>query len=475
MTELVSFVFRKLVSMSLAASVFILLTCAVRLLAKKLPKRLPCILWAACTVRLLVPFSLRGSFSLLPRSVSSLAESVSGGAEIVPGAIESVPGGAESAIAESSAIPVVSFGETLLRILPYVWLAGVFAFAVYAVLSALRMRRILRGRIPFDAAGLSCLSADLQNSAVDLPARARVFTVPDLPSAFCRGVFRPAVYLPEELSPYAAHCVLAHEAAHLRRLDPLRKGAAFLALALHWMNPLVWIAFRLLDADMEMAADESVLARDGSFRKTDYSQILLNCASGRTSLPLSVLAFRRGTVGRRIRNVLSFKKLPRPLVTVLTTLVVLFGTTMLWDPPAPVPPDLAENPAAPPLSLQIPEQESLPADSVQPVPKPAQYGEVPFEDLLPEYQAYYAAQEAFRLLKLGEANAMPPESSVQESGGDTPGSTVSSAPDTPLPQSTAPPVTPSNDSASAPSDNTHTVFVIDLRSLSSAASAADPE
>ncbi len=345
---ILSAVFWKLVSMSLAASVFVVLVAAVRALAKGLPKRLPCILWTVVTVRLLLPFSIRGSFSLLPRSAATFAENVSA----IPSAGEVAAPFGEAVSAGGVASPAAAVSTlSLTSILPVIWLAGALVFAILTVVSSVRTKRRLSNARTFGTTGF------------DLPRRTRVFTAAGLSSAFVTGSFRPAIYLPEGLSDDEARCVLAHEAAHLRHGDPTLKAFAFVALILHWMNPLVWLAFRLFGADMEMAADEAVLARGNGFAKADYSQVILNFAAGKSGLPMSTLAFGSGSVKGRIRNVLRFRRIPRPVLTAVTTLTLVLGLTMLWDPPATVAPNVSEipDPAVTAADFpNIPEQEIPP-------------------------------------------------------------------------------------------------------------------
>ena len=485
-----SAVFWKLVSMSLAASVFVLLACLVRPLTKRLPKRVNCILWIFCLVRLLCPFSFRGGFSLLPRRVAALAADVSGGADSAVLAAEhaigtvsealggAAPAGSETMASAGSAAPfALSFAE----VLPIIWLAGVLVFAAAALLSALRLRKRLADRVPADPAAVSGPADPVRSG---LPARVRVYTVPGLGSAFVAGVFRPRVYLPGGLSETERRCVLAHESAHLRHGDPLWKALAFGALMLHWANPLVWLAFRLFGSDMEMAADEDALDRTRGIAKADYSQIILNSAAGRSGLPLSSIAFGSGSVKGRIRNVLAFRKIPRTVSTALLTLALLCGTMMLWDPPAAAVPNVSEMPdaATAPDFPRIPEQETLPGDSVERVPPPAKYGEVPFDQLLPEYQEYYLDQELDRQRHEGLGHAMaeagpaaPPEE-TKPSGAmtQTPAPAENTAPpvaETPTrPAEPAPAETPAAAESAAPAE-THTVFVVDLKSLRSAGSA----
>ncbi|MBR6850586.1 MAG: M56 family metallopeptidase [Lachnospiraceae bacterium] len=144
------------------------------------------------------------------------------------------------------------------------------------------------------------------------------------------GIFRPGIYVPESfregadntLPPMRQEMILMHETMHLRHFDPLWKTIAFLALALHWWNPLVWICLRCMNQDLEMACDEAVLQRLGSGRKKEYATTLLEFASERGGIPL-IAAFGESPAEKRIRNVIGYRKAPWWICAVLSV-VVLF-------------------------------------------------------------------------------------------------------------------------------------------------------
>lgn len=89
--------------------------------------------------------------------------------------------------------------------------------------------------------------------------------------------------------------VLAHERYHIRRLDHIIKPFAFLLLALHWFNPLCWLAFHLMTRDMEMSCDEKVLAGEPNIRRA-YSTSLLSFAANRRFPMPTPLAFSESDV-----------------------------------------------------------------------------------------------------------------------------------------------------------------------------------
>ena len=118
---------------------------------------------------------------------------------------------------------------------------------------------------------------------------------------FVLGVFRPVIFLPAGLAEEERACVLAHEAAHIRRKDHLVKPVCFLAVVLNWMNPLAWAAFRLMGQDMETACDELALEGAGKDVCIRYSKILLRTAARQSRLPVP-LFFGEGNTKRRVKT-----------------------------------------------------------------------------------------------------------------------------------------------------------------------------
>jgi beta-lactamase regulating signal transducer with metallopeptidase domain len=90
----------------------------------------------------------------------------------------------------------------------------------------------------------------------------RLLRDPDARVPMTWGVLRPVVLLPPEADGWEVErrrVVLAHELAHVRRGDALTQWVAHLALAVHWFNPLVWVAARKLRQEREQACDDAVL------------------------------------------------------------------------------------------------------------------------------------------------------------------------------------------------------------------------
>lgn len=140
--------------------------------------------------------------------------------------------------------------------------------------------------------------------------------------------------MPVGLSNDEQKYILMHEMTHIQRKDNIIKALAFAIAAIHWFNPLVWLAFILMSADMEMSCDEKVLKVMNGDIKKPYAQSLLSLAVGRHILTGNPLAFGEGNVKQRIKNVLKYKK-PRFWAIALSIMIVAaLGTGLLLNPKA---------------------------------------------------------------------------------------------------------------------------------------------
>lgn len=203
------------------------------------------------------------ALSLIPRAASH-----------APGAVLSGGAGAQSADAAGSVSGIAPAAEVLeplglTNVLAALWLAGLAAMLLYAFLSWLRLRLLVREAVPAGDGRYIC---------------------DRLRDPFILGLFRPRIYLPSDLSEPELSCVLAHEGAHLRRRDHIWKPLGWLLLSVHWFNPLVWLAYALFCRDVEYACDESVVGGLDADGRRAYARALLECSSPRRAAACAVLA-----------------------------------------------------------------------------------------------------------------------------------------------------------------------------------------
>ncbi|MDR1160667.1 MAG: DUF4825 domain-containing protein [Syntrophomonadaceae bacterium] len=296
-------IFLSILNMSIAASVVIIAVCGARLFLRRAPKVFSYALWAIALFNLLCPFKLESVFSLNPFKPAPIpldigmqaAPRIDSGVSIINNAVSAVLPAATPA-ASVNPLQVWTVAGA------YVWLVGMSFMLIYAVVTYALLKRKLR---------------------FATKKKDDVYETDRIRSPFVMGFIRPKIYLPVGLPEADLAYILCHERTHIKRRDYLVKPVAYLALAVHWFNPLVWLAYFLLNADMEMSCDERVLKELGGEVKTAYSNALLALSTGKRLVGLSPLAFGEDGVKNRVKNVLNFQKRPRIIIISAVALVAV--------------------------------------------------------------------------------------------------------------------------------------------------------
>ncbi len=335
--------FLDIFNLSITASWLIAAVILIRLALKNhAPKWTMCLLWAIVALRLVIPFSFESGIGLIPSdepikpdavftetvtpdktpadddvnndqaSDSTLqkptmtipypsekeeaaedVEYVEFGIGTVDDKINSALNTDENANSESDSNPL----RTLTEAASVVWVVGIGAMLLYAVVNYLLLRRRVAESIP-DGEVRRCDSVG---------------------SPFILGLFRPRIYLPFGLSKDVEEQVVAHEKAHIKRCDHLIKPFGYLILTVYWFNPLVWVAYILLCRDIELACDERVIKNMNSEARKAYASALLECGIKRNSIAACPVAFGEVSVKSRVKNAINYKK---PMFWVIIAAIV---------------------------------------------------------------------------------------------------------------------------------------------------------
>ena len=313
--------------MSVTGSIAVLGVLLLRFPLKRAPRWIVCALWTVVFLRLALPFSFSAPVSLLggvgaPAPENGVVTYVA--KDGVPALIDvtetvSVQNtlSAEQLSTESAdslePTPQASADppQIWFAIGTAVWLTGAAGILLYAVISYARLRR---------------------KAADAVLAEPGVFETDAVASPFVLGIVRPRILLPVDLTGEPRALVLRHERAHIRRLDHLAKPAAFLLLAMHWFNPLIWLAFRFFCDDMEASCDESAIRQLNRAQIAAYGETLLRLGTRRASFAGGPLAFGEHCTKGRIMNVLNYKK-PAFWVILVAILAALTTTVVLLANP----------------------------------------------------------------------------------------------------------------------------------------------
>lgn len=307
-------VFLKLVNLSISASWLILAVLVLRVVLKKAPKWVMPLLWGVVALRLVCLFSIESALSLIPSAETIPSEIVTETREPVlyeQATLDIVtnptlPSAAEVPVGVSRQQAQVDF-----NIYSILWLAGMAALLVHALVSAGKLKRKL---------------------ATAILLRDNIYESEFVDSPFVFGVVKPNIYLPMHMDEGTAAYVIAHEHAHLARRDHWWKVLGYLVLALHWFNPLVWVAYILFCRDIELACDEKVVKGLDGAARADYSQALLSCAAPKRAVAACPLAFGEGNIKTRVKSALHYKKPAFWVAAAAVLAVVIVAVCFLTNP-----------------------------------------------------------------------------------------------------------------------------------------------
>ncbi len=289
-------IFLRIVELSWQAGVLALAVMLARLALRRAPKWAVCLLWVLVAVRLVLPVSLQSPVSLQAAQspVTAVLYELPQTQEAAQKTDEVLSGGSAEPVMPLPPTEVVTAQPVptpkpvmTVSLLAAIWLAGVVMMLTYMLVSYLGIYRRV------------CTAVRLEDN---------VYRCGSWGTPFVLGLLRPRIYVPEGMDDAALPQVLAHERCHIRRGDHLVKPLAFLLLALHWFNPVLWAAYVLLGRDMENACDERALRGVDGAGRAAYSRALVACAVRQRPAAVCPLAFGEVAVQERVKNAMNGKK-----------------------------------------------------------------------------------------------------------------------------------------------------------------------
>lgn len=157
-----------------------------------------------------------------------------------------------------------------------------------------------------------------------------VWTCDEIRNPCVIGVLRPKIYLPEECSRESIPFILAHEKAHIERFDNFWKVLGYLSLAIHWFNPMVWVAYSLFCSDIEFACDERVVSELEKEARKKYAHTILMQATDKEHSAFSS-AFGKHKMTERIKRLLFYKAANLKQKAFAYVFLVLFVITSMTN------------------------------------------------------------------------------------------------------------------------------------------------
>ena len=327
-------IFSAILKASFQGSIVILAVMLLRLVLKKAPKSLICLLWLLAGLRLALPFEIQSPFSLQPRlEDTNISIQVQQPAQTPDITVQNPADQPQETPADQVMPPEVPEGNweniqtdsylywtedgvitgpaDLGSIAVWVWLLGATVMFAACAVSYWKLKRRVQE------------SYLIENGC---------FECPGLDTAFVLGFFPARIYLPMGLNDREKKFIFDHENTHIARGDHWFKALGYLVLAMHWFNPLVWLGYSLLCRDMELACDEHVIRNMNLDQRKAYSSALLSCGGRTARFAACPVAFGESNPKKRILNVLNYKR-PSFWIVLLAIIALIFVAVCLLTSP----------------------------------------------------------------------------------------------------------------------------------------------
>lgn len=307
-------VFLQILNNAITVSILILVIMLVRVLCRKMPKWITCLLWTLVAAKLMMPFSVESVFSLVPMSEPIPAGIAMESNPHISFGIENVDNLINPAL-QQHFTPDKTASANPLQVWMYVgtvvWLAGTAALLLYALAAYVTVKWKVRASVRVEK---------------------NIYECDDIADPFILGIVRPRIYLPSGLDEETKKYVLKHETAHLGRKDYLWKPLGFLILSVYWFQPLCWAAYILMCGDIEYACDEKVIKKETEGARADYCKALLTCSVPRKMIAACPVAFGENGVKGRVKNMMNYKKPTFWISSISIIIVVIVAVCFATSP-----------------------------------------------------------------------------------------------------------------------------------------------
>lgn len=310
-----------LLQMSMSAAILIIIITVLRAVCiHKLPKKTFMCLWGLVLFRLLIPISIPSIFSIyswIPQSKPAVSES----ANHLPRLSLTSDMARDNITKNLSTQNLFNFSFSLWTV---VWMTGFLLCAIYFVMAYHRGIKKFKNSLPLETVFIKeWKEKHPLKRTLSIRISNQVFT----PLSY--GIFKPVILLPQNLdfeNTKVLNYILTHEYVHIRHFDILTKLLMILALSIHWFNPMVWIMFLLLNRDIELVCDETVVNLFGEKSKSSYAHILIDMEIQKAGLMPLCNNFSRNPIEERIGAIMKMKKMT--IFSLVLAGVLVAGLTM---------------------------------------------------------------------------------------------------------------------------------------------------
>lgn len=290
-------------SLSMIGSIALIIVFFLRLILMKLPKRSTQFIWILAALALLSPIRIESETSIIPEKIVEVYQYPSN-------MISKINGETQEYVEHQKGMsPTLFLRESVF--IESIWLLGMISLICWQFMNYYSFKFKLKHAYQQDK---------------------NIYVSNEIGDSFVLGVINSKIYLPANISENDKYYVLKHEEKHIQRKDCLWKMIAIITLCIHWFNPLVWIAFRLFEKDIEYAVDEAVIHEAEKDEKKQYLTTLLNLSICNEPKLQLCLAFDSGNIKHRIKHLTNIMK-PAKWTFIVTIMITVMSALVLMVHP----------------------------------------------------------------------------------------------------------------------------------------------
>ena len=345
----ISPMFYKILYMSIIGifvGIFILI--ARKIFDKKISPKWKCIIWILLMIELIIPIKFKVPYKYKNTEIISISGLVE--------PIQDVPAYEEIITKEESTTPKAENSNDvsienkeednlqyqvknvfLYFILPIGWITGILANLAFIFLGEKNIKNNINGKKYID----NNLENLLEECKTKLEIKNNVEIVlqefKKTPSII--GVFKPKILITPEFlrqDDKTKKYIIMHELTHYKRKDLLFNYALLSITVIHWFNPFVWIFFKKIRQDVELATDEMVLEKLQENEKKEYGMTLIKSLQIFQEEPYTAkilcVTDENKNMERRIKMVKLSNKFNKNkiLIAIISLMVIIVGVILFF-------------------------------------------------------------------------------------------------------------------------------------------------
>ena len=316
-----------LLQMSMSAAILIIIITVLRAVSiHKLPKKTFLFLWGLVFFRLLFPISIPSVFSVyswIPQGdMSYISEpSMSKPQNYSPRFSDTSYIVADNITTNVGAQGFSDWSTSLWTVL---WFIGFLLCVLYFITAYRRGMKKFKNALPLETAFIKEWKENHP-----LKRTLSIQSSDQVSTPLSYGILKPVILIPRNLdfeNTEVLNYILTHEYVHIRHFDILTKMLMMLAVSIHWFNPMVWVMYLLLNRDIELICDETVIKLFGEKNKSSYAHILIDMEIQKAGLMLLCNNFSKNATQERISAIMKTRKTSFFMIVLAT--ILFMGVTV---------------------------------------------------------------------------------------------------------------------------------------------------